>query len=119
MRDITERDIRKLLGLPAKSIGHFDIEWDGGQFRDTECFTDKRLPAAIFVDWYEPSEDPFELDENDRHPICEFHEEAFSLEHAKTALASILERAHPDQPIDIAVNAWAFVYAVPEHAVAA
>ncbi|WP_109527204.1 MULTISPECIES: hypothetical protein [Nocardia] len=117
MRTFTEADIRQLLRLPEDHYRiSVDIDWDGRDFRDVPCFVDESLPAAVFVDWDEPTDDRTE----EGYRVGSYlREEAYSWQHAPAALARIVEAASDFKgAIDLTVNYWCLMYALPVQAAA-
>ncbi|MEV4127089.1 hypothetical protein [Nocardia sp. NPDC049707] len=115
MRDITETQARKALGLPIKdSRVDFEIDWNGKEFRDSECCLDGwHDSAAVHVDWTRVG---FDAD-TDRPNSLTVEEEAFCWNHARTELAEILIATEPfahdeDIYIKVVVNGWYLRYAL-------
>ncbi|MBF6540754.1 hypothetical protein IU418_26460 [Nocardia farcinica] len=79
-----------------------DIDWDASDFADTWCDVHRNRPAAVHVTYWRHDGDVAEL--------------AFSWGVAAEKIAEILAdaRVDDDAGIDIKVNAWFLVYALPE-----
>ncbi len=114
---LTETQARELLGLPEKDPRvDFQVDWDGREFKDSECDYDTHGPAtaAVFVDWTRPGFDP----DTDRPNSLTLDEGAYCWEHAVAEIADALDEtapfAHDDEVyIKVVVNGWYLRYAMP------
>ncbi|WP_063023661.1 hypothetical protein [Nocardia niwae] len=118
MRTITEAQVREALGLPAdKHLVEVEIDYDGSDFKHSECCVGKDLPAAVHVDYNGISYD----DTYDRPGWIGVQQEAFSWQHAPEHLADILSEiqafSHDDNYLfKVVVNGWYLRYALQDAA---
>ncbi|MBF6358129.1 hypothetical protein IU449_26900 [Nocardia higoensis] len=110
MRDYSKSEVLEILGLPTDVEGVVvEVDWDGYDFRDSDCHIDKLLPAAVHVDYYDVDADP----EVDVYEPGTLHQVAFSLQHAATGITEILGEAFQgddDYGVQVVVNGWALTY---------
>ncbi len=122
---LTETQVRELLGIPADNRVDYATDWDGSDFKGTECHEGAcrhgdGTPASVHIDWTKPGFD----EEADAPASLRLQELAFCMTHARAEIATALEETapffhDPEVYIRVVVNGWYLRYAPISQAVAA
>lgn len=106
---ITPAYVRAALGLPNDPRLSIEIDWEGREFRDTECDIFRGQPAAVHVNYV--------LNVGGDEEDWRDAEAAYSWAAAEGALSAIVDDDRisvTNDTINVRVNAWALVYAAPQ-----
>lgn len=83
--------VRELLGIPADPKIDVEIDTDGTEFGESQCWVGEPHPACVHVDWWAIDYDR----DTDAPRWGGLEQQAFCWEHAIEVLAEIVEESAP------------------------